>query len=181
MKKIGLIVKEASESRVKTCLKGSGSFFVVKYSGLSSPDITALRLSLKGSQADFFVVKNSVARRALKSAGMENAVKYVDGPCGIIFVKEEPVDVSKVLFNFLKEHEKFQFGVGFLKDQVLEKKDIEALAKLPSKQALRQQLVVALNSPISRLVCALNGTLSKFVICLDKIKEKKSKEQTPRA
>ncbi|MDD5652978.1 MAG: 50S ribosomal protein L10 [Candidatus Omnitrophica bacterium] len=176
MKKIGLIVKEVSEARLKNSLKGSNSFFVVKYSGLSSPDITALRLSLKGSQADFFVVKNAVARRALKNAGMENAVKYIDGPCGIIFAKDEPVDVSKVLYNFLKDHEKFQLGGGFLKDQILEKKDIEALAKLPSKQALRQQLVVALNAPISKFVRALNGTLSKFVICLDQIKEKKSKE-----
>ncbi|MDD4899897.1 MAG: 50S ribosomal protein L10, partial [Candidatus Omnitrophica bacterium] len=80
------------------------------------------------------------------------------------------------LYNFLKDHEKFQLGGGFLKDQILEKKDIEALAKLPSKQALRQQLVVALNAPISKFVRALNGTLSKFVICLDQIKEKKSKE-----
>ncbi|MDD4900087.1 MAG: 50S ribosomal protein L10, partial [Candidatus Omnitrophica bacterium] len=91
MKKIGLIVKEVSEARLKNSLKGSNSFFVVKYSGLSSPDITALRLSLKGSQADFFVVKNAVARRALKNAGMENSVKYIDGPCGIIFAKDEPV------------------------------------------------------------------------------------------
>jgi len=181
MKKIGLIVKEASESHLKTHLKEAGSFFVVKYSGLSSPEITALRLSLKSSKAQFFVVKNSVARRALKSAGLEGAVKYIDGSCGIIFAKDEPVDVSKVLFTFLKEHEKFQLGGGFFKDQVLEKKDIEVIAKLPSKEVLRAQLVMALNSPISKLVRVLNGTLSKFVICLDQIREKKAKEQTPRA
>lgn len=174
MKKIGLIFKEVSENRLKSNLKDASSFFVVKYSGLSSPDLTALRLSLKNSKADLFVVKNSVARRTLKNLGLEDIIKFVEGPCAIAYTKDEPVDASKALYNFTKDHEKFQLEGGYLKDKLLEKKDVEALAKLPTKHVLLTQLVVALNSPISGLVCALNGTLSKFVICLDKIREKKT-------
>jgi large subunit ribosomal protein L10 len=174
MKKLGLIFKEVSENRIKDTLKKSNALFVVKYSGVASPDLSTLRQSLKISDARLFVVKNSVARRALKSSGFEGIIKNIDGPCGLIFIKEEPVGVSKVLCNFVKDHEKLKLEGGYLQDRVLEKKDIEAMSKLPSKEILRGQVVVVLNSPIAGLVITLNQLLVKFVICLDQIKQKKS-------
>ncbi|MFH1128278.1 MAG: 50S ribosomal protein L10 [Candidatus Omnitrophota bacterium] len=174
MKKIGLVVKEVSENKIKENLKGSDSFFVLGYSGLSSPDITTLRQSLKGAKSNLFVVKNSVARRALKSSGLELIIKAVEGPCGFVFIKEEPVEASKILCNFKKDHDKLQLEGGLLKDKLLDKSGIEALAKLPSKEVLRAQVVGTLNAPISGLVIVLNQVLKKFVICLDQIKQKKT-------
>lgn len=173
MKKLGLLFKEVSEGQIKSSLKNSNALFIVKYSGLSSPDLSSLRQNLKTSNARLFVVKNSVARRALKSAGLEDLLKSVEGPCGLVFVKDEPVGTSKALCNFLKEHEPLKLEIGLLNNKVLEKKDIEALAKLPSREVLRAQVVMALNSPISGIVITLNQILTKFVICIDRIKEKR--------
>lgn len=174
MKKLGLLFKEVSEGQIKSTLKESSALFIVKYSGLSSPDLSALRQNLRSSNARLFVVKNSVARRALKSSGLDALIKSVEGPCGLVFVKDEPVVTSKVLCNFVKEHEPLKLEGGFLKDKVLKKSDIEALAKLPSKETLRAQIVMTLNSPISGLVIALNQVLAKFVYCIDQIKQKKT-------
>ncbi|MDD5568218.1 MAG: 50S ribosomal protein L10 [Candidatus Omnitrophica bacterium] len=174
MKKIGLVVKEASESRIKNTLKDSGTVFIVKYSGVSSPDLCSLRQILKGASASLFVVKNSVARRAFKDSTLEPLVKNIDGPCGLIFIKDEPVAASQVLCNFTKEHEQLKLEGGALSDKIIEKKDIEHMAKLPGKEVLRAQVVGALNSPISGLVITLNQVLAKFVICLDQIKQKKT-------
>jgi large subunit ribosomal protein L10 len=173
MKKFGLIVKEISENRIKDRLKESGAVFIVKYSGLSSPDLSSLRLKLKNSQASLFVAKNSVARRALKEAGLEGLSKKIDGPSCFIFVKDEPVGASKLLCDFAKAHEQLKLEGGLLKDKILEKKDIEALAKLPSKEVLRAQVVMTLNAPIAGFVIVLNQTLKKFVYCLDQVREKK--------
>ena len=174
MKKIGVLIKEISENQIKSRIKESDSFFIIKYSGLSSPDITSLRQSLKVGSNNLFVVKNSVARRALKGSGLDKVVKSIEGPCGIVFVKDEPVETSKILCNFLKDHEKLVLEGGFLKEKVLEKNDIIAMSKLPSKDVLRAQVVYALNSPISGLVIVLNGTLKKLIVCLDQIKQKKT-------
>lgn len=174
MKKIGLVVKEISENRIKDKLKESGAFFIIKYSGLSSPDISSLRQGLKGANASLFVVKNSVARRALKGSGLESLLPKVEGPSGFVFVKEEPVGASKVLYNFAKAHEKLILEGGILKDKILESKDIEALAKLPSREVLLTKLVICLNSPISGLAIVLNQTLKKFVYCIDQIRQKKT-------
>lgn len=173
MKKLGLLFKEVSEKQINDSLKSSNAFFVVRYSGLSSPDLSSLRQNLKSSRARLFVVKNSVARRALKNAGFESLLNSVEGPCGLVFAQDEPVGTSKVLCDFAKEHEPLRLEAGILNNRVLEKKDIEALAKLPSKEILMAQLVTALNSPISGFVITLNQILTKFVICIDRIREKK--------
>lgn len=176
MKKIGLLVKEISENRIKNTVKESNAVFIIKYSGLSGPDLNALRQNLKGSNANLFVAKNSVTRRALSGSGLELLIKAVEGPCGLVFVKEEPVSASRVLYNFSKDHEHLKLEGGILRDpqiQVLEQKDIESMAKLPSREVLRAQLVMTLNSPIFGLVFALNQVLAKFVYCLEQIKQKK--------
>jgi large subunit ribosomal protein L10 len=173
MKKLGLLVKEISESSIKQNIKDSESVFVIKYSGLSSPDICSLRQALHKANASLFVVRNTIARRALKECNRQDLVKTIDGPCGFVFVKEEPVGVSKILCDFTKDHEPLKLEGGFLQERILDKKDIEALAKLPSIDVLRAQVVGALKSPINGVVMVLSQTLRKFLYCLDQIKNKK--------
>lgn len=173
MKKIGLVVKEQSGVFISEKIKESSACFIIKYSGLSSPDLCALRQSLGSQDVKLFVAKNSVARRVLKTAGLDALSAKIDGPSGFVFIKDEPVNASKLLCDFAKTHEHLKLEGGFFKDRALEKKDIEALAKLPSKDVLRAQVVMTLNSPISGLVITLNQVLKKFVYCLDQIKSKK--------
>jgi large subunit ribosomal protein L10 len=174
MKKLGLLFRETLENNIKKQLKESDSIFIIKYSKLSSPDLTALRQSLKGINATLFVAKNSITRRALADAKLDDLVKFVDGPCGLVFAKGELVDTSRALYNFYREHEQLKLECGLMKDKLLDKKDIETLARLPSKEVLRAYVVMTLNSPISGLVCVLKQTLRKFVYCLDQIKNKKA-------
>ena len=172
MKKLGLLFKEVSGSRIKENLIDSSAVFVVKYSGVKSPDMSSLRQVLKTANSTLFVVKNSVAQRVMRDTGLEVLIKGIEGPCGLIFVKDEPASASKVLCNFSKDHESLKLGCGLLKDKLIQKQDIEFMAKLPSKEVLRAQLVGVLNSPISGLVISLNQILAKFVICIDRIREK---------
>ena len=172
MKKLSTIFKEASEDRIKKGLKDSEAFFVIKYSKLSGPDLNALRKSLRGIDSEMLVVRNNTARRAL--AGQNEALlNCVQGPCGFVFSKKEPVEASKVLFNFTKDHVNLILAGGLLKDKLLSSKDIEALAKLPSREVLLARAVTAIKSPITGLVFVLKGNLRKLVFCLDQIKQKK--------
>lgn len=172
MKKLALIFKETSEKQIKVSIKEANTVFVVRYSGLSSPDITRLRQSLRKSNADMLVVKNSVARRAFRDCGLESLIALIEGPCGIVFAKDEPVAASKALYDFAKTHENLKLEGGALKDKTLAKKDIEGLAKLPSREILRAQAVMTLKSPITGFVMVLSQTLKKFVYCLEQIKTK---------
>lgn len=173
MKKLGLLFRETLENRIKDYLKESNSIFVITYSKLSSPDLTGLRQALKSSNAALFVAKNSVVRRALKNNGLEILSNLVQGPCGLVFTKDEPVGTSKVLCDFSKGHEQLKLEGGSQGDRILEIKEIQAMAKLPSKEILRAQVVMALKSPIFSIVAVLKGNLRKIVYCLEQIKNKK--------
>jgi len=174
MKKLGLLIKETSGSRIKDIYKSSKGFLIVKYSGVSSPDMSILRKSLKGTGVDMLVVKNSIARRAMKDLGLEQLVATVETPCGMIFFKDEPVQASKVLCDFNKEKEKLVLAGGYLNDKLLAKEDIVAMSKLPSREVLLAQVVGMINSPILRLVIVLSQVNKKFVVCLDQIRQKKT-------
>ncbi len=173
MKKLSSIIKETSEKQIKENLKESSTVFVVNYPKISSPDITALRHSLKTVDALLFVIKNTVARRALKDSGLEILVKKIEGPCGLVFIQDDPAGVSRILYNFFKTHEQLKIEGGYLKDRLLEKNDIEAMAKLPTKEILRAQVVMTLNSPIVNIVMTLNALLRNLVVCLDQIRQNK--------
>lgn len=173
MKKLGILFKETQEGHIKNKLKESNAVLIIKYSGLSSPDLSALRQNLKVSGANLFIVKNSVAKRAFRSPELESLVRTIEGPSGLVFVRDEPVDASRVLCNFIKQHEQLKLEGGLLKGEILAKKDIESLASLPSKEVLRTQVVMVLNSGLSGLVRTLSQILAKFVYCLEQIKNKK--------
>ncbi|MGE5309065.1 MAG: 50S ribosomal protein L10 [Deltaproteobacteria bacterium] len=172
MKKLGVLFKEASESRIKKNIKDSGNFFIIKYSGLSGPELNTLRLSLRDAKSELFVVKNTIARRALKDSGKEDLTKMVDGPCGFVFAAE-PVGVSKVLFNFAKDHNDLKLEGGVLNEGVIDSSQIASLAKLPSREVLLGQAVGAMKSPITGFVMVLKGNLRKLVFALEQIRSKK--------
>jgi len=176
MKKIGLIFKETSENQINASLKESSAVFILKYAGISGADLSALRRNLKKSGASLFVVKNSVAQRSLTDAGWEPLTNTINGPCGLVFIKDEPVCVSQILCNFAKEHAQLILEGGFLKDKILEQNDILSIARLPSKDILRAQVAMTLNSPISGFVRVLHQALRKFVYCLDQVKQKKEEK-----
>jgi len=174
MKKIGQLIKETSENRIKDSFKSSQGLIIIKYSGVSSPDMSILRKALRGSGSDLFVVKNSIAKRAMKELGLVDLIKSIETPCGMIFFKDEPVDTSRILCAFRKDHEKLVLEGGLLQDKLLSLKDIEIMSALPSKEALRAKVVMTLNAPISKLAIVLNQTLKKFVYCLEQIKKIKA-------
>ena len=173
MKKIGQLVKETSQNRIKDSFKASSGLIIIKYSGVSSPDMSNLRKTLKGAGSDLFVVKNSIARRVLKELSLDGLIPSIQTPCGMIFFKDEPVDTSRILCAFRKEHVKLIFEGGLLQDKLITLKDIELMSTLPSKDALRGKLVVTLNAPILKLVIVLNQSIKKLVCCLEQIKNKK--------
>ena len=175
MKKIGQLVKETSGNRIKESFKASQGLIVVKYSGVSSPEMSTLRKTLKSSGADLLVVKNSIARKVMKELGQDGLIPSIETPCGMIFFKDEPVDASRILCAFRKEHAKLVLEGGVAQDKLLTLKDIELMSTLPSKDVLRAKLVVTLNSPIVKLVVVLDQSIKKFVYCLDQIKQSKSK------
>jgi len=173
MEKIGRLVRQVGENEIRKNIKDIDGFLVVCYSGLSGPGTNTLRQTLKDNKSRLFVIKNSDSRRVFKESGLEGLSEMLQGPCGLVFVQDDFIVIAKLINAFAKEHETFKVTGGVIKDRILTKADILALAKFSSKRALHTQLVMGMKSPINGLVYSLNSVLTKLVLVLEAVKNNK--------
>ena len=134
------------------------------YRGLSTAEMTALRRKLRESGVEYRVVKNTLARFAMERVGREELVNYFSGPVAIAFSSGDVVAPAKVLTDYIAA-EKVTLSIkgGFLSDSVLTVKDVEALAKLPSREILLAQVLGGLLSPITGLVNCLASPIRGII------------------
>ena len=91
-------------------------------------------------------------------------------------VSDDEVTPAKVLFDFVKKIDAFEFKAGAVDGKVIDVDGIMALAKLPSKEELIAKMLGSMNSPISGLANVLNGTIRGLVVALNAIAEQKQNE-----
>jgi len=176
MEKIGRLIKELSQDYLERNLSQLSCLFVVNYIKLSAPQLNTLRSALRDAHAGrLLVIKNNIARRVFKTKGWDDLVPFLDGPCGVVIGKDDPVTLSKAIFNFMKDNEGLQVKAGVLMDTVISHDDFLKLAKLPNRQMLYAQIVNGFKMPIVNLVWSLKQITQKLVYVLDKIKEGKQK------
>ena len=122
-----------------------------------------LRKQLKGASAEYKVVKNRLARIAIKDSALDGLGKHLTGPTGVAYTRHDPVSVAKALQAFVKNNPALTIKVGVVEGKVLEAAALKSLADLPSKEALRAQLVGALQGPLSQLVTLLTAVQGQLV------------------
>ncbi|AEB11196.1 50S ribosomal protein L10 [Marinithermus hydrothermalis] len=156
-------------ARLKETLQAAdGSFFLVNYQGLPAGDEFQLRKALKEKGARLLVAKNTLIRIALQELGLPELDGALAGPTAVV-VFEDPVAAAKALLDFAEKNEKKipEAKAGLLQGQLLSPEDIKALAKLPTLDELRAELVGTLQAPMAEMVGVLGGAAREFVGILD--------------
>lgn len=176
MKKISDIFKELIDKQLKEYLNINEGLFLFKYAGVTSADLTQLRRDLKNINAKMLVAKNSFSNLALKAINKgKEILDFIEGPTALIFVKDDPIGVSKVLAGFAKTHATVVLKGGYVNDRIINSQDFKVLASIPSKQALYQQVATAFNAPVSKLAMGLNQVVAKIAYALKAVSDKKGK------
>ena len=151
---------------------GSKKAVFVDYQGLSVKEIENLRNSLEEKGVKFVVVKNTLAKIALKNAGIEVADELLKKPVAVAFADDE-VTPSKEIKNFTKLHENLQILGGVIEKEFVPVSTIEALALLPSREELYAKVVGSIASPLSGLVNVMIGNVRGLVSILSQYQESK--------
>jgi large subunit ribosomal protein L10 len=126
------------------------------YRGLTTAELSALRRKLRAAKVEYKVVKNTLALIAAKNAGLEHTSDSFKGPMAVAFGYGEIPDAAKVLTEYIRSAKStLNIKGGFLTDRVLTPKDIETLARLPSRAVLISQVMAGIQSPIYGLVNVL--------------------------
>jgi len=158
-------------------LKDVSNVVVTTYTKLTVAQDYELRKVLRGAGAKYQVVKNTLVERAAKGSKVEGALKDLAGVTSIAYTTGDPVAMAKALTKYAKDTPDFTFKVGVVEGRVINIKEIEALASMPSKEELYSKLLFLLNAPAQRLATAINAVPRNLAVVIDQgVKEKKFKE-----
>src|SRR5213075_1147401 len=126
-------------SEVSTKLAAAQAVIVAEYRGLDVDRVTQLRSKARKSGLYLRVLKNTLARRAVKGTPFEKLSEQMVGPL-MYGIADDPVAGAKVLSEFAKDNELFVIKGGAMPGSLMSAKDIKALAALPSRQELLAML-----------------------------------------
>lgn len=159
---------------VVEALDKSNAVFLANYAGMTVEHLTALRRELKAVNADFHVVKNTVAQKAIESRDESILAEHFKGQTGVVFAYGDAAAAAKAFSEAAKKFEKLQVVGGYMEKSVLTPASVERLASLPSREVLIGQLVGTMIAPHRGLLGVLNGVQRNLVQVLNAIKEKKA-------
>jgi large subunit ribosomal protein L10 len=142
---------------LKERLGAAKTAVLTEYRGLTVRQISDLRKQLKATAAEYKVVKNRLARLAIRDSPLGPLSTHLAGPTGVVLSGRDPVGVAKALQAFVRANPALTIKVGLVEGKLLQAQELRALADLPSKEALRAQLVGALQGPMSQLVTLLTA------------------------
>lgn len=153
-----IIAKKAQQvSEVAEQFKNATSVVVVDYLGITVEQATNLRTELRNAGVQFAVVKNSILSRAAKEAGLEGMDDIFKGPSAVAFSNDDVVAPAKILADFAKKVEALEIKAGVIEGKVSSKEEIEALAKLPSREGLLSMLLSVLQAPVRNTALAFKA------------------------
>lgn len=159
--------KVESVAALKERLGAAETAVLTEYRGLTVRQLSDLRKQLKAAAAEYKVVKNRLARLAVKDSPLDPLGTHFKGPMGLVFTRQDPVAVAKALQAFVKNNPALTIKLGLVEGKVLQPAELKALADLPSKEQLRAQIVGALQGPMSQLVSLLQAPMRQLVYVLE--------------
>ena len=171
---LNLEQKQAVVSEIAAQLAKAQAVIVAENRGLPVEAVTGLRAKARKSGLYLRVLKNTLARRAVKGTPFEKLAEQMSGPL-MYGIAQDPVAGAKVLSEFAKENELFVIKGGAMPNAVMSVKDIKALASMPSREELLAMLVGTLQAPIVKLVRTMNEVPGKFVRTLAAVQAAKEK------
>ena len=151
------------------------SAVVANYQGIDAQGITALRVHMRSRSVDFRVVKNTLARRAVKDTVLEVLGEDFKGPISMVVGFDDAIAPAKALSDFAKSGAPKVPKVicGVVEGKKVSSEQIQAIADLPSREELISKMLSVFQGPTTNFVGVFSSLLRKLVGTLDAIREKK--------
>jgi len=171
---LSLEQKQSVVAEITAQVANAQAVILAEYRGLDVASVTDLRSRARKSGVYLRVLKNTLARRAVKGTPFEKLADQMSGPL-LYGISRDPVAGAKVLQEFAKDNEFFVIKGGAMPNAVMSAKDIKTLASMPSREELLATLVGTLQAPIAKLVRTMNEVPGKFARALAALRDQREK------
>lgn len=163
-------------------LGNSKSAMIVSFNKLTVNKDQEFRNNLREAGAKYQVVKNTIARLAVQGTPYADAAEHFKGVTAIAWTDSDPVVLSKAISKFVKENAEFYtLKAGVVDGRVLNLKQVEAIASLPSKEELISKLLYVINAQAQRIVTVINAVPRDLAVVIKQIGDAKPAEQKTEA
>ncbi|MDE3129628.1 MAG: 50S ribosomal protein L10 [Acidobacteriota bacterium] len=164
--------KAAVIDQIADELRGSDAIVALDYRGITVAQIAELRGKLRDADTRLRVTKNSLSERAADQAGVAEIKPMLVGPTALALVRGDAAAAAKVLSDTARAlRGPLQFKGGFMSGSLLSAADLEAIAKLPTREVLNAQLVGTVAAPLTGLARTLNALIAGIAIQLGQIRD----------
>jgi large subunit ribosomal protein L10 len=166
--------KEKDLEALRKDLEKSPNIFVTGFEKITVQQDFELRKTVNNAGGKYQVVKNNLAAKASEGLPSQELLGDLKGMTSLAFTTSDPVALAKALTAYAKTVPAFTFKAGIVEGRVVEIKNIQELASLPSRNELLAKVLWLIQAPAQRLVTAMNGVGRNLAIVVDQgVKENK--------
>src|SRR5688572_18341835 len=158
---------------------GANNAFLVEFKGITVPQVTELRKTVRETGSGYVVVKNTLALIALKDSPLVELREQFSGPTAVAY-GADAVALAKALTKFAKDVPAVTFKGAMLDRKLVPANQIDSIASMPTKPELVARLLAVLTSPMRGLVTVLAANQRNLAVVLNQISKQKG-EAAPAA
>jgi large subunit ribosomal protein L10 len=162
---------EAVEN-LKGKLNAAKGLVLADFTGLTVSEANELRRKCREAEVEYKVVKNTIARLAVKEAEIGELEEHFRGPVALALSETDSIAPARVLAAFRKEVQKLTFKAGYVEGRLFTAEEVREIAALPSKEGLVAQVIGALQAPMGQIVWTLEGVLRDLVSVIEQASKK---------
>src|SRR3989441_6022699 len=155
--------------------KNANAAMLVSFQKMTVAKDQELRRQLREAGVTYSVVKNTLARKAAAGTPLEPMADQFKGVTAVALSSADPVALSKAISKFSKANpEIFKFKVGLVEGRVIELREVETIASLPSREELLSKVLFLLNSQAQRLVNVISAVPRNLAVVVKQVSDSKA-------
>lgn len=173
---IGLKEKQAIVAEVNDTASNALSAVMADYRGVTVDGMTELRKAAREQNVYVRVIRNTLAKRAFEGTEFECLSEALLGPNILAFSLEDPGAGARIFKDFAKANEKFEIKALSVGGKLLPADQIDALAKLPTRDQALSMLMSVMLAPVTKLTRTLNEVPTKVTRVVAAVRDQKQQE-----